>query len=107
LAKVTVQKKATANAPAKPVQSRAAAKPAPKQPSAAKAPQAPLHELVTQVLKKMGAPLKASELAEEVLKTGYQSESTKFVNNLYVILGRMDNVEHVKGQGYRLKRGKS
>jgi hypothetical protein len=107
LAKISVRKKATATAPAKPGQSKAAAKPAPKQPSGAKVPQVPLRDVVTQVLKKMGVPLKASELAEEVLKTGYRTDSTKFVNNVFVILGRMDNVEHVAGEGYRLKRGKS
>jgi len=66
-----------------------------------------LREVLTQILKKMGAPLTGSELAQEVLKTGYQTDSTKFVNNVFVILGRMDNVEHVAGEGYRLKRGKS
>jgi len=98
--------KATVKAAAKPSQNKATAKPAPKQPSDARVPQVPLREVVTQVLKKMGVPLKASELAEEVLKTGYRTDSTKFVNNVFVILGWMDNVEHVAGEGYRLKRKK-
>jgi hypothetical protein len=105
-AKAVVQK-VTAKAPAKPGHGKAAAKPAPKPPSDAKVPQVPLREVVTQVLKKMGVPLTASELAEEVLKTGYKTRSKKFVNNIYVMLGLMDSVEHVEGQGYRLKRGKS
>jgi hypothetical protein len=99
-------KKPRAKAAAKPSQGKAAPKPAPAKPSAANAPQVPLRELVTQVLKKMGAPLKASELAEEVLEAGYRTNSKKFVNILYVLLGRMDDVEHIEGQGYRLKRKK-
>jgi hypothetical protein len=54
----------------------------------------------------MGAPLKATELAEEVLEAGYRTKSKKFVNILYVLLGRMNDVEHIEGQGYRLKRNK-
>jgi hypothetical protein len=102
-AKAMVEK-TTARAPAKPGQSKVSATAAPTKPSAAKAPQVPLRELLTQVLKRMSVPLKASELAEEVLNTGYQTSSKKFVNILYVMLGRMDNVEHVEGEGYRLKR---
>jgi hypothetical protein len=81
-------------------------KEAAKRTSGTKAPQMSLREVLTQILKKMGMPLTASELAEEVLKAGYRTNSTKFVNNVYVMLGRMDNVEHVEGQGYRLKRKK-
>jgi hypothetical protein len=98
--------KPRAKATAKPVQAKAAAKPAPAKPSAADARKVPLRELVTRILKKMGAPLKASELAEEVLEAGYRTNSKKFVNILYVLLGRMDDVEHIEGQGYRLKRKK-
>ena len=90
----------------KPSPSKAAPKPASARPSAAKAPQVPLRELVTQVLKKKGAPLTAGELADEVLETGYRTTSKNFVNNIYAMLGQMDNVEHVEGQGYRLKRKK-
>ena len=85
---------------------KAAAKRASAPAPGAKAPQMSLREVLTQILKKMGAPLTGSELAEEVLKTGYRTDSTKFVNNVFVILGRMDNVEHVAGEGYRLKRKK-
>jgi hypothetical protein len=105
-AKAAVQK-ATAKASTKSGPSKTAVKPVPKQLSGAKVPQVTLREVVTQVLKKMGVPLTASELTLEVLKAGYRTNSTKFVNNVYVILGRMDNVEHIEGQGYRLKRRKS
>jgi hypothetical protein len=69
--------------------------------------QKPLREVLTEVLKKMGMPLTGSELAEEVLKAGYKTTSKRFVDNIWTMLGQMDNVENVKGEGYRLKRGKS
>ena len=93
--------------PTKTAKGRAVSKRASAPAPGAKPPQMSLREVLTQILKKMGAPLTGSELAQEVLKTGYQTDSTKFVNNVFVILGRMDNVEHVAGEGYRLKRGKS
>jgi len=100
-------RKGSAKAPARSAKGKTAVPAAAKQTVGAKAPQKPLREVLTQILKRMGVPLKASELAQEVLKTGYQTDSTKFVNNVFVILGRMDKVEHVAGEGYRLKRGKS
>jgi hypothetical protein len=63
--------------------------------------------VLTQILKKMGTPLTGSELAEEALKAGYRTTSKRFVDNIWTMLSHMDNVENVKGQGYRLKRGKS
>jgi hypothetical protein len=100
-------KKGSAKAPAKAAKGKTAAPAAAKQAAGAKAPQKPLREVLTQVLKKMGAPLTASELAEEVLRAGYKTTSKRFVDNIWTMLGHMDNVENVKGQGYRLKRGKS
>jgi exonuclease VII large subunit len=106
LAKSLVRK-ASARAPAKAGKGKTAAPPAAKHAAGAKAPQKPLRELLTQVLKKMGTPLTGSELAEEVLKAGYQTTSKRFADNVWNMLKHMDNVENVKGQGYRLKRGKS
>jgi hypothetical protein len=100
-------KKGSATAPAKAGKSKTAAPPAAKHAAGAKAPQKPLREVLTQVLKKMGTPLTGSELAEEVLKAGYHTTSKRFVDNIWNMLSQMDNVENVKGQGYRLKRAKS
>jgi hypothetical protein len=100
----SLARKTTAKAAGKSAKGGVAAKPLSSQTARAKAPQMSLREVLTQILKKMGAPLTGSELAEEVLKTGYKTSSKKFVNILYVMLGRMDNVEHVEGEGYRLKR---
>ena len=62
---------------------------------------------VTKVLAASAKPLTSRELAEKVLALGYQSKSKDFINVLWTGIGKMDNVEHVKGQGYRLKKGKT
>jgi hypothetical protein len=77
-----------------------------KRASGAKPPQKPLREVLTEILKKIGAPLTGSELAEEALKAGYHTTSKRFVDSIWTMLSNMDNVENVKGQGYRLKRSK-
>ena len=61
---------------------------------------------VTKVLAASAKPLTARELAEKVRALGYRSKSKDFLNVLWTGIGKMDNVEHVKGQGYRLKKGK-
>ena len=102
----SLDKKGSAKAPARSAKGKTAAPPAANQAARAKAPQKPLREVLTQVLKKMGTPLTGSELADEVLKAGYRTTSKRFVDNIWTMLGHMDNVENVKGQGYRLKRRK-
>ena len=64
----------------------------------------PLKELVARVLAKSSRPLTTKELANKVLATGYETKSKDFRNVLWVGLGTMENVEHVKGVGYRLKK---
>jgi hypothetical protein len=97
--------KAAVSAPvtAKP---KPAVKEAAKRASGAKVAQKPLREVLTEILKKMGAPVTGSELAEEALKAGYHTTSKRFVDSIWTMLSTMDNVENVKGQGYRLKRSK-
>jgi hypothetical protein len=64
-----------------------------------------LRQALTNVLKnKSGKLLSGSELAELVLASGYKTKSTKFVDAVWSMLGQMDNVEHVRGKGYRLKK---
>ncbi|MFN4259705.1 MAG: hypothetical protein ACK4RK_10430 [Gemmataceae bacterium] len=65
-----------------------------------------LREVLTQTLAKSRKPLVARELAERVLATGFRSTSNNFPNLVKVALTKMDNVENVKGQGYRLKKSK-
>ena len=104
-ASATKPGKAAGSAPvtAKP---KPAVKEAAKRTSGTKPLQKPLRQVLTETLKKMGAPLTGSELAEEVLKAGYQTTSKNLVNNIWGMLGQMDNVEKVEGEGYRLKRKK-
>lgn len=63
-----------------------------------------LQAVLTQILQKSDKPLPGSELASRVLATGYKSQSQNFINLIWVTLGRMDNVENTRGQGYRLKK---
>jgi hypothetical protein len=66
-------------------------------------PQRPLRAIVTDLLAKSSRPLPATELAKLALAQGYSTKSKDLKNVLWVLLGKMDNVENVSGQGYRLK----
>jgi hypothetical protein len=89
------------------VKPKPAVKEAAKRASGAKPPQKPLRQVLTEILKKMGTPMTGSDLAQEALEAGYQTSSKNFAQAVWTALGIMDNVENVKGQGYRLKRGKA
>jgi hypothetical protein len=60
--------------------------------------------VLTDILKNSRKPLSGSELAQRALAAGYHSGSEKFVDSVWSLLGQMANVEHVRGQGYRLKK---
>jgi hypothetical protein len=60
--------------------------------------------VLTSILKSSRTPLSGSELAELALKAGYQTKSEKFADSVWALLARMDNVEHLPQQGYRLKK---
>jgi len=64
-----------------------------------------LKQALIQVLAKSSRPLKAQQLADKVVAAGYETQSKDFKNVVWVIAGRMDNIENVKGEGYRLKAG--
>jgi hypothetical protein len=64
----------------------------------------PLREAILNVLKNSRKPLSGTELADRVLKSGYKTTSTKFRDVVWSMLGQMDNVQHVRGKGYQLKR---
>ena len=66
----------------------------------------PLHVVLTQILQKQSRPMTGGELAREALEAGYLTTSKNFAQSVWTALGLMKNVENVKGQGYRLKRGK-
>jgi hypothetical protein len=59
---------------------------------------------LTELLRKSRRPLTARALAEQVLAAGYQTQSQSLTNVVWVALGKLENVENVPGQGYRLKK---
>jgi hypothetical protein len=63
-----------------------------------------LRELLTRLLAESKRPLKAKELAEQALAAGYQTASKDFVSVVWVAVGKIENVENLQGQGYRLKK---
>jgi hypothetical protein len=66
-----------------------------------------LKPLLAQILQKSTEPMTGSELAQAALEAGYRTTSKRLVDSVWTALTNMKNVENVKGQGYRLKRGKS
>ena len=66
--------------------------------------QPPLREVLTRILEQQKEPIGGGELAKKALATGYKSKSKKFSDVVRVGLGKMKNIEHVPGKGYRLKR---
>jgi cell division septum initiation protein DivIVA len=76
---------------------------------AAKAPTASmeppsLRSILTAVLKAARKPASSGELARRVLAAGYKTTSKSLPNVIAAQLSKMDNIEHVKGVGYQLKR---
>ncbi|MHB1421751.1 MAG: hypothetical protein ACYC3I_00865 [Gemmataceae bacterium] len=66
--------------------------------------QAPLREIVTDLLRKSRQPMSARHLAEQILASGFRSESKKFVKVIHTTINKMKTVEYVPDQGYRLKK---
>jgi hypothetical protein len=62
----------------------------------------PLRVVLTDVLAKSRRPMAARELAAQVLANGYRTKSKNFIDVVWVMLGNMDNVRNVPGQGYTL-----
>jgi hypothetical protein len=60
--------------------------------------------ILTDLLAKSPRPLAARELARQAKALGYRTKSGDFTNVVWVMLGKMDQVENVSGQGYRLKK---
>src|SRR5262249_29465387 len=101
-------KSAGTKTPAQATKRKAPAAPAAKPASGGgSANRLPLHVVLTQILRKQSRLMTGGELAQEALKAGYLTSSKNFAQSVWTALGIMKNVENVKGQGYRLKRGKS
>jgi hypothetical protein len=71
-----------------------------------KAKRTPLRVVLTEILKKASRPLTGSELADEAMKAGYRTRSPRPPDVVWAMLNQMENVENIRGQGYRLKRGR-
>jgi hypothetical protein len=66
--------------------------------------QTPLREIVTDLLRKSRQPLSARCLADQILASGFRSESKRFVKVIHTTMNKMKTVEYVPDQGYRLKK---
>jgi len=106
--KAGVAKTASPKTPAKTAKHKAHAAPSVPPATGGKAAnRLPLHVVLTQILQKQSRPVTGGELAQKALEAGYLTSSKNFAQSVWTALGLMKNVENVKGQGYRLKRGKS
>jgi hypothetical protein len=63
-----------------------------------------LRSLLVQLVAASNRPIKARELAEQVLKKGYKTESREFINVVWDALGKIDEIENVRGKGYQMKK---
>ena len=108
VAKAGTAKSTSPKTPAKTAKRKAPVAPAvPPAMGSKAASRVPLHVVLTQILQKQSRPMTGTELAQEALKAGYLTSSKNFSQSVWTALGLMKNVENVKGQGYRLKRGRS
>lgn len=62
-----------------------------------------LRAVLTDLLAKSQEPVPVRDLAERAKAQGYRSRSKSLADNVWTMLGQMDNVENVPGKGYRLK----
>jgi hypothetical protein len=67
-------------------------------------PKVSLRSIVTEILAKSTRPMGAGELAEQAKARGWVSTSKDPKNVLWVMLGKMEDVENVSGEGYRLSK---
>jgi hypothetical protein len=64
----------------------------------------PLRLVLTNVLAQAKKPMTAREMADAALASGYKTKSKNFMDVMWVVLGNMNNIKKVPGQGYALKR---
>jgi len=70
----------------------------------APAKKATLPVLIEALLAKSNGPVRAVELANRVIKAGYKTKSKTPVDLIWAAVSKMNNVENVRGKGYRLKK---
>lgn len=62
-----------------------------------------LQAVITKILARSNRPLPSKELARRILRSGYETKSSDFKNVVWVALSKMENVERIPREGYRLK----
>jgi hypothetical protein len=67
-------------------------------------PKLSLKAVLTKVLAQAKKPMSAREMADAALASGYKTKSKNFMDVMWVVLGTMDNIKKVPGEGYALKR---
>jgi hypothetical protein len=60
--------------------------------------------VLTELLQKARQPLTGRALAEQLEATGYHTTSKRLKDVVWAMLAQMDNVEHLPGKGYRLRK---
>jgi hypothetical protein len=87
-----------------PVAGKPAAKSTSRPPAKPGAQRPSLKDILARLVQKSQRPLSSGELARQATAAGFQTKSADFANVVGVTLSKMDNVERVPGQGYRLKK---
>jgi hypothetical protein len=63
-----------------------------------------LRDEIKKVLRAARAPMSGPEIAEKIKAGGYKTSSVNFANIVKKHLNEMDEVTHVRGEGYKLKK---
>jgi hypothetical protein len=63
-----------------------------------------LREEIRKVLREAQNRITGPEITGKILASGYKTSSTNFMNVVKKTLFEMEDVSHVRGQGYKLKR---
>ncbi|MBA4186971.1 MAG: hypothetical protein C0467_03030 [Planctomycetaceae bacterium] len=63
-----------------------------------------LRDEIKKVLRAARGPLSGPAIADRIKAAGYKTSSVNFANIVKKHLGEMDEVTHVRGEGYKLKK---
>lgn len=63
-----------------------------------------LRDEIKKVLRASRGPLSGPEIADKIKAGGYKTSSANFANIVKKHLNEMDEVTHVRGEGYKLKK---
>jgi len=63
-----------------------------------------LKDEIKKVLRAARGPLSGADIADRIKAGGYKTSSANFANIVKKHLGEMEDVSHVRGEGYKLKK---